>query len=161
MTLKGKQNIAAGFLVQMLQTTVSFKHSLLVKFLKTHSAPKLAQTSLSIPVRAFWNLKPFSSTEQHMVGRITTKLTVYKRLIFMCLERWFPQLADPLSVAACVAVRSGVLGTSLVLQASPPWVELCIRIPVMSGSSVFQEHFGILVPGANRKRKGAKGSRLF
>lgn len=79
----------------------------------------------------------------------------------MCMGRWFPQLADPLSAAACVAVRSGVLGTSLVLQASPPRVELCVRIPVMSGSSVFQEHFGILVPGANRKRKGVKGSRLF
>lgn len=79
----------------------------------------------------------------------------------MCLGRWFPQLADPLSIAACVAVRSGVLGTSLVLQASPPRIELCIRILVMLGLSVFQEHCGILGPGANRKRKGAKGSRLF
>lgn len=76
----------------------------------------------------------------------------------MCMGRWFPQLADSLSVAACVAVRSGVLGTSLVLQASPPTVELCVRIPVMSGSSVFQEHFGILVPGPTGRGREPRGA---
>lgn len=76
----------------------------------------------------------------------------------MCLGKWFPQLADPLSVAACVAVRSGVLGTSLVLQASPPRIELCIRIPVMLGSSVFQEHFGTLVSRATGRGREARGA---